>query len=323
MSDKVITVIIPVYNREKYLDKCINSVLDQANVNTEIILVDDGSTDRSPEICDNYAKKYDNIVVIHSDNHGVSHARNLALDKTTGDYLTFLDSDDRLAPGALSVLLSNIEKNATDYVVGGFKQFTEEGELCDTSNLPETYSDKVLDKKAFLDMMIYADHRLVMRLTSKLFRTDFWEDLRFPENVTNSEDDYLLTKVLKKTNFVSVTCQTVYLQTMSEVSLNRKAPSISRLNTSNSILETLDYIIELGNIDVALFRFGDGTRKLIFTSRILHSKEAKKEVKRQYKGYCAIAQKLMPYVNTKTKIRLILFRLNYHLYAVIRDLCAS
>ncbi len=165
MSNKVITVIIPVYNREKHLDKCINSVLDQDNVNTEIILVDDGSTDRSPEICDNYAKKYDNIVVIHSDNHGVSHARNLALDQTTGDYLTFLDSDDRLAPGALSLLLSNIEKNATDYVVGGFKQFTEEGELCDTSNLPETYSDKVLDKKAFLDMMIYADHRLVMRLS--------------------------------------------------------------------------------------------------------------------------------------------------------------
>jgi glycosyltransferase involved in cell wall biosynthesis len=323
MSDKVITVIIPVYNREKYLDKCINSVLDQANVNTEIILVDDGSADRSPEICDNYAKKYDNIVVIHSDNHGVSHARNLALDKTTGDYLTFLDSDDRLAPGALSILLNNIEKNATDYVVGGFEQFTDEGELSWTSIPPEIYSDKILDKRAFLDMMIYADHRLVMRLTSKLFRTDFWKDLRFPENVTNSEDDYLLAKILKRTNRVSVTCNTVYLQTLSDVSLNRKAPTINRLNTSNSILETLDYIIELGNIDVALFRFGDGTRKLIFSNRILHSKEAKKEVKRQYKGFRNIAKKLLPYVDTKTKIRLHLYRLNHHLYAVIRDLCAS
>lgn len=323
MSDKVITVIIPIYNREKYLDNCINSVLDQANVNTEIILVDDGSTDRSPEICDDYAQKYNNIVVIHSDNHGVSHARNLALDRTTGDYLTFLDSDDRLAPDALSVLINNIEKNATDYVVGGFVQFTEDGALKDTSNLPETYSDKVLDKKEFLAMMIHADHRLVMRLTSKLFKTDFWKDLRFPENVTNSEDDYLLARILEKTNSVSVTCKTVYLQTMSDVSLNRKAPSINRLNTSNSVLETLDYIIELGSIDVALFRFGDGTRKLIFTNRILHSKEAKKEVKRQYKGYRAIAKKLMPYVNTKTKIRLLIYRLNYHLYEVVRDLYAS
>ena len=110
---------------------------------------------------------------------------------------------------------------------------------------------------------------------------------------------------------------------MSDVSLNRKAPSINRLNTSNSVLETLDYIIELGSIDVALFRFGDGTRKLIFTNRILHSKEAKKEVKRQYKGYRAIAKKLMPYVNTKTKIRLLIYRLNYHLYEVVRDLYAS
>lgn len=323
MSNKVITVIIPIYNREKYLDKCINSVLDQDNVNTEIILVDDGSTDSSPEICDKYKYAHRNIKVIHSDNHGVSHARNLALDQTTGDYLTFLDSDDRLAPGALSDLLNNIEKNATDFVIGGFKQFTEEGELHDSSNLPETYSDKILDKRAFLDMMIYADHRLVMRLTSKLFRTDFWKDLRFPESVTNSEDDYLLARILKKTNSVSVICNTVYLQTLSDVSLNRKAPTINRLNTSNSILETLDYIIELGNIDVALFRFGDGTRKLIFTNRILHSKEAKKEVKRQYKGFRNIAKKLLPYVNTKTKIRLHLYRLNHHLYAVIRDLCAS
>ena len=89
-----ISVIIPVYNVEKYLKRCLDSVINQTYKNLEIILVDDGSTDNSGKICDEYAKNDKRIIVIHKENGGVSVARNIGLDICTGDYVNFIDSDD-------------------------------------------------------------------------------------------------------------------------------------------------------------------------------------------------------------------------------------
>lgn len=91
---KKISIIVPVYQAEKYISKCIESIVNQTYKNLEIILIDDGSTDRSGEICDEYGKKDNRIVVVHNKNKGVSVARNCGLDIATGDYITFVDSDD-------------------------------------------------------------------------------------------------------------------------------------------------------------------------------------------------------------------------------------
>ena len=93
-NNPLITVIVPVYNVEKYLTRCVDSIINQTYKNLEIILVDDGSTDSSPAICDNYAKKDSRINVIHKQNNGASSARNAALDIASGDYIGFVDSDD-------------------------------------------------------------------------------------------------------------------------------------------------------------------------------------------------------------------------------------
>ena len=94
MNNKLISVIIPVYNREGFLSKCIESVLSQKNVSLEIILVDDGSTDNSLAICRSYSEKYPFVKVIHQENSGIGAARNTGLDAATGDCIFFLDSDD-------------------------------------------------------------------------------------------------------------------------------------------------------------------------------------------------------------------------------------
>ena len=95
-KNKKISVIIPIYKVEKYLDRCLESVTNQTYKNLEIILVDDGSPDASPEICDKWAKKDNRIKVFHKPNGGVSSARNLGIENATGDYLTFIDSDDTI-----------------------------------------------------------------------------------------------------------------------------------------------------------------------------------------------------------------------------------
>lgn len=110
MESKLISVIVPVYNVEKYLSKCIDSILAQTYKNLEIILVDDGSPDNCPKICDEYAKKDNRIKVIHKENGGLSAARNVALDIAKGEYIGFVDSDDFIAEDMYEVLYNLAEK---------------------------------------------------------------------------------------------------------------------------------------------------------------------------------------------------------------------
>lgn len=115
---KKISIIVPIYNCEKYLKKCIESILNQSYNNLEIILVDDGSTDNSGEICDGYAEKDTRIKVIHKENGGPSAARNLGLDIASGDYISFVDSDDFIHPQMYEALTYSIEKENADMSMG-------------------------------------------------------------------------------------------------------------------------------------------------------------------------------------------------------------
>ena len=114
--NKLISIIIPVYNVEKYLEDCLNSVVNQTYKNLEIILIDDGSTDNSGKICDLYAKKDNRIVVIHKENAGVSSARNVGLKIAKGLYIGFVDPDDYIAEDMYEILYQNIIKMIIIYL---------------------------------------------------------------------------------------------------------------------------------------------------------------------------------------------------------------
>lgn len=124
-----VSVIVPVYNVEKYLDRCMNSLLKQTLKEIEIILVDDGSTDISSEMCDLYALNYDNVKVIHKKNEGLGRARNSGLDLATGEYVAFVDSDDYLAEMALEKLYDMGKKNNADTILGRYKRRWENGQI--------------------------------------------------------------------------------------------------------------------------------------------------------------------------------------------------
>ena len=127
--EELISVVVPVYNVEKYIDKCINSIINQTYKNLEIILVDDGSPDNCGNICDEYAKKDNRIIVIHKENGGLSDARNTGIEVSKGKYITFIDSDDYISDNYVSFLYNLIIEYKADISIGKHYVLYENGEI--------------------------------------------------------------------------------------------------------------------------------------------------------------------------------------------------
>ena len=122
------SVIVPIYNVEKYLSRCIDSVLSQTFADFELILVDDGSPDNCPEICDKYAQKDHRIKVVHKENAGLGMARNLGVEVATGDFICFIDSDDFIEEECLNAMYSAAEENKVDLVICDYYKYFENGQ---------------------------------------------------------------------------------------------------------------------------------------------------------------------------------------------------
>ena len=189
---KKISVIVPVYNIEAYLERTLDSLVNQTYKNLEIILIDDGSTDSSGKICDNYKNKDKRIVVVHKENEGVSIARNKGLELATGEFIGFVDSDDVISLDMYEILYKNIINNNADISVCSYKTFSKE--------IVFEYNDKIkiFDKKEALKDII-SDGIITNFLWNKLFKKEILNDVKFPKNKIY-EDLYVMPKLLEKIN---------------------------------------------------------------------------------------------------------------------------
>ena len=199
----LISVIVPVYKAEKYLDECIQSVLSQTHSDFELILVDDGSPDKSGEICDRYAKEDERIKVIHTENGGVCRARNMGLDASSGEYYTFLDADDTLSRNALEILLNDIQINDADMSIGGV------GESDFPNELPCCGSDFVWMGTQALVKAI-EDAPITYGCYAKLYKKSFFDDVRFVEGRKIHEDCYYIFSCFLKKPKVVVRDYNIY-----------------------------------------------------------------------------------------------------------------
>lgn len=139
----LVSVIVPVYNVERYLRECLESILAQTYNELEVILVDDGSTDGSGKICDEYAEKYDHFSVIYKKNEGLGMARNTGLEHMRGDYVTFVDSDDYIEPTCIQTLMENLIKHQVDMCKGGSRRITNDKKiLSEDAYIDEVYKDR-------------------------------------------------------------------------------------------------------------------------------------------------------------------------------------
>lgn len=208
LESKKISVIIPIYNVEKYLKDCIDSVLSQSFKNLEVILVDDGSPDNSGKIADSYALKDNRVKVIHKKNGGIADARNVGLENATGEYIMFIDSDDFLLQDALKILENKIEKENADYVIANYINCDEESNLWDA---PVFSKEKYKEFK--LNIKDYKDSFYIMNsaVWNKMFNHDFIKklNLKFVEGVP-AEDAIFTTYCFIKSQSVFYIPDIVY-----------------------------------------------------------------------------------------------------------------
>lgn len=196
-----VSVIIPVYNVEKYIKICIESVLVQTYALIEVILVDDGSTDGCPAICDAYAKCDDRVQVIHKKNGGLSDARNAGIRVATGEYIMFVDSDDYIAPNMVEKLYEKAKENDADMVLCQFSIIDEAGEELQRNARP--IDGGVWPEEKFWNCYYNGDTVFCVVAWNKIYKRELFRDIQYDVGKYH-EDEFMLNKLVENCRFVDM-----------------------------------------------------------------------------------------------------------------------
>lgn len=231
MEKDLISVIVPVYKVEKYLEKCIESVLKQTYTNLQIILVDDGSPDNCGKICDEYAKKDSRIEVIHKANGGLSDARNVGISKAKGRYIGFVDSDDYIKEDMYEILLNLIKKYDADVSICNLYDVIDGNEcIRNKENGIREYSRLDILKKVLLDKNIQS------YAWNKLYKKELFDEIKYP--IRKKYEDIGTTFYLfEKCNKIVVTSEPEYYYL-------KRADSLVNNVTESTILDYTEIIIQ-------------------------------------------------------------------------------
>lgn len=248
MTKPLISIVVPIYDVEKFLPRCIDSILNQTYQNLEIFLVDDGSPDNCGCIADKYAIKDNRINVIHKENGGLSDARNVAIEKATGEYITFVDSDDYIANDYIEVLYSLIEKYHAEISIGSWKIFQED-------TIPKKRSRKVYELKfnqqEALSDMFYQNHFDVSAWV-KLYKRDLFNDVKFPKGEL-FEDLQTTFKLFLKCNTIAFSSCEIYFYMLRFGSIEGSAFSEKKMRSAINTFKLMkSYEKELVNVKNAL-----------------------------------------------------------------------
>ena len=209
VNDSLVSIIVPIYNAEKYLDSCIQSVLRQTYTNWELILIDDGSTDKSGRIAEEYGFADERITVFHQKNLGVSLARNQGIDEATGNYVVFLDADDELIEDCLAKTVNIAEETNADVVAG---------RSCENQEL---FQDRIIWTGAEALENSLKDHLFTYSVCAKLIRREFIGKTRFTPDIRINEDSYFVFQLLCKQNVFVLTNDVIYFYRANSESSSR------------------------------------------------------------------------------------------------------
>lgn len=199
-NKSLVSIIIPVYNTEKYLPRCLTSVLNQTYQTLEIILVNDGSTDNSPTLIQYYSKKDPRIKVINQKNQGLSAARNIGLKNATGDYITFIDSDDEVKPKMIEGLLNTLKKADADISVCSFKEIFPNGK---TKSFNKNYSERIYSTEDALKAML-KEIEFNVTATMKLFSTHILKNAKFPVGKLHEDVGFTYKAILNAKKLIYI-----------------------------------------------------------------------------------------------------------------------
>ena len=244
----LISVIVPIYKVEKYLRKCVDSVLNQTYQDLEIILVDDGSPDNCGEICDEYAKKDNRIKVIHKVNGGLSDARNAGIDIAQGNFISFIDSDDFVSNTFIEKLYNSCMKNNTDISQCEYLKFQD--------NIKQNGADKIINEDIvcgpndMLFSMYGKQHVNAIVVWNKLYRKHLFDNIRFPKGKIN-EDEFTTYKLFyNANNGISTINEKLYFYRQNDESIMGKKFNVSRYDKLEALEERKQFFKEREMLDL-------------------------------------------------------------------------
>lgn len=288
---KKVSVIIPVYNVEDYLTKCLESVINQTYSNLEIILVDDGSTDSSRKICDEFALKDNRIQVIHKENGGLSSARNAALQISTGEYICFVDSDDFIAENLISESVAKLEETNSDVCM--FSHFTTDGKSENMQYLPlekDVYEKEDIRKiiiPLFIGQKSANENPLLGFVWRQVFRRDVIGEQKFKsEREYYAEDVVFDLEFYLKANRMCVVDKPLYYYRYVETSLSNRYRKnlfeklVNLLTFKRALVEEYDITDCEERLTRSAFRAAIGGALNVKKAQNLSKREKKKELKK-------------------------------------------
>ncbi len=314
MKDPLISLIVPIYRVEDYLDKCLNSIINQTYDNLEIILVNDGSDDNSIKIAKKYAKKDKRIIIVEEENKGLSCARNLGIITSKGDYIAFVDSDDYVEKDYIETLYKGIKKYKTKIAIGGYKTIYDNGKI------KNKYSNKesVIDKKEALNKLLYVDD-IYSFAWSKLYDRSLFEETKFPRNRL-FEDIATTYKLIDSVDEVCVVSYPIYNYVMREGSINTQEFSNKKMDLVISAIEMTHYIennyIDLTDACNAYLMYAHlETIKQLSNSKKNYKKERQELVYYVKKNYLEYIKNKN--VSLRNKIDVLLIKCSFYLFKLI------
>lgn len=231
----LISVIVPVYKVEAYLDKCITSITAQTHKNLEIILVDDGSPDNCPQMCDKWAAKDTRIRVVHKINGGLSDARNAGIDVAVGDYIAFVDSDDWLEPEMYGIMLAALKAEHADISACNILScFPERRVAWGCQEYTTGDSEKILS-------LLYRDTAYPVSAWNKIYRRELWNDLRFPKGKI-CEDAFTTYQLVDKASKIVQIPEALYCYRIREDSIMTSAFSHKRMDEEEAWRRNYEFV---------------------------------------------------------------------------------
>ena len=258
MTDKLISIVIPVYNVEKFIRDCLDSVICQTYKVIEILLIDDGSTDRSGEICDEYEKKDQRITVLHQENQGLSSARNLGIQTAKGSLITFLDSDDMIAPRYLETLYDAMIETEADIAVSDYGRISSEGNSIKEIEECSTKCSNVVFNNVDAIKEVYGKkyHGMQFIACGKLYRKSLYKDkgIVFPIGKIH-EDTFTTYKVIYAARRICYVDTPLYLYRVRSGSIMNSHFSEKSLVKFDAIKEECDFYKNNNQIELLNLAF--------------------------------------------------------------------
>ena len=304
MKEELITVIVPIYKVEKYLNRCIDSIINQTYNNLEIILVDDGSPDNCGKICDKYAKKDKRVKVIHKKNGGLSDARNTGIDIAKGKYIAFVDSDDFIAPNMYEVLYKNIKKEDADISIANYYKFENEEEISD-----DTQEEKItIYTRDEMYENMYNDYLGTVVAWNKLYKKSLFNEIRYPVGKI-IEDSAIIHYLIYTSEKIVITNLQLYFYFQRQTSI-MNTPQINLLDELDFLYERVNFFEKIGlqekscyNITIEKY-----INRLIQLYYLFHkTKQYKKSICEKYFKYMEVLLKKYKFSSNKRLIKYNLF----------------